>query len=52
MTDQDADRFKEVFEFVKRITAPDFEVTSLGSETMKEWNARFDEVLKEILGCK
>ena len=52
LTDRDAHRFRDVFEFIKRITAPDFDVTSLGSETMREWDAKFDEALTEILGCK
>ena len=52
LTDRDAHRFRDVFEFVRRITAPDFDVTRLGSETMREWDAKFDETLTEILGCK
>jgi hypothetical protein len=52
LTDRDAHRFRDVFEFVKRITAPDFDVTSLGSDTMREWDAKFDEALTEILGCE
>ena len=52
LTDGDAHRFRDVFEFVKRITAPDFDVTSLGSETMKVWDVKFDEALTEILGCE
>jgi hypothetical protein len=52
LTGRDAHRFRDVFEFVQRITAPDFDVTSLGSETMREWDAKFDETLTEILGCK
>ena len=52
LTDRDAHRFRDVFEFIKRITAPDFDVTSLGSDTMREWDAKFDEALTEILGCK
>ena len=52
LTDTDAHRFTEVFEFVKRITARDFDVTSLGSDKMREWDAKFDETLREILGCK
>ena len=52
LTDRNADRFREVFEFIKRITAPDFDVTSLGSDTMREWDAKFDEALTEILGCE
>lgn len=51
LKDRDAHRFREVFQFVERITAPDFDVTSLGSDTMKEWDAKFDEALTEILGC-
>lgn len=51
LTDRDAYRFRDVFEFIKRITEPDFDVTSLGSDTMKEWDAKFDEALTEILGC-
>ena len=52
LTDRDAHRFRDVFEFVKRITAPDFDVTSLRSDTMREWDAKFDEALTEILGGK
>ncbi len=52
LTDRNAHRFRDVFQFVKRITAPDFDVTSLESETMREWDAKFDEALSEILGCK
>jgi len=52
LTDRDAHRFRDVFEFVKRITAPDFDVTSLGSDTIREWDAKFDETLTDILGCK
>jgi hypothetical protein len=52
LTDWDAHRFRDVFEFVKRITAPDFDVTSLGSDTIREWDAKFDETLTDILGCK
>jgi hypothetical protein len=52
LTDTDTHRFTEVFEFVKRITARDFDVTSLGSDKMREWDAKFDETLIEILGCK
>ena len=51
LKDRDAYRFRDVFEFIKRITEPDFDVTSLGSDTMKEWDAKFDEALTEILGC-
>ena len=52
LTDRNAHRFRDVFEFVKLITTPDFDVTSLESETMREWDAKFDEALTEILGCK
>ena len=52
LTDANAHRFRDVFQFVKRITAPDFDVTSLESETMREWDAKFDEALSEILACK
>ena len=52
LTDRDAYRFRDVFEFVKRITAPDFDVTNLGSDTMREWDAKFDEALTEILECE
>ena len=52
LTDRDAHRFRDVFEFIKRITAPDFDVTSLQSDTMREWDAKFDEALTEILGGK
>jgi hypothetical protein len=52
LTDRDAHRFRDVFEFIKRITAPDFDVTSLRSDTMREWDAKFDEALTEILGGK
>ena len=52
LTDRDAHRFRDVFEFVKRITSPDFDVTSLGSDTMREWDAKFDETLTDILGCQ
>ena len=52
LTDRNADRFRDVFEFIKRITAPDFDVTSLESDTMREWDAKFDEALTEILGCE
>ena len=49
LTDRDAHRFSDVFEFVRLITAPDFDMTSLGSDTMREWDAKFDEALAQIL---
>ena len=52
LTERNAHRFRDVFEFIKRITAPDFDVTSLESETMREWDAKFDEALTVILGCQ
>ena len=52
LTDSDACRFSDVFEFIKRITAPDFDVATLGSDTMREWDTKFDEALSEILGRK
>lgn len=52
LSDRDAHRFRDVFEFVKHITAPDFDLTSLESDTMREWDAKFDEALTEILGGK
>ena len=52
LTDSDACRFRDVFEFIQRITASDFDVTTLGSDTMKEWDTKFDEALTEILGRK
>ena len=52
LTDGDVDRFSDVFEFVKLITAPDFDVASLGSDTMREWDVKFDEALIQILGRK
>lgn len=52
LTDSDACRFSDVFEFIKQITAPDFDVATLGSDTMREWDTKFDEALSEILGRK
>ena len=52
LTDSDAHRFSDVFEFIKHITDPDFDVSSLGSDTMREWDAKFEETLTEILKCK
>jgi hypothetical protein len=52
LTDSDACRFSDVFEFIKQITAPDFDVATLGSDTMREWYTKFDEALSEILGRK
>ena len=52
LTDSDACRFSDVFEFIKRITAPDFDVATLESDTMREWDTKFDEALSEILGRK
>ena len=43
---------RDVFEFIKSITAPDFYDTGLGLDTMREWDAKFDEALTEILECK
>ena len=52
LTDSDAHRFSDVFEFIQRITDPDFDVSSLGSDAMREWDAKFEETLTEILKCK
>ena len=52
LSDRDAYRFRDVFEFIKRITEPDFDVTSLGSDTMREWDAKFDEALTKIIRCE
>jgi hypothetical protein len=35
LTDRDAHRFSDAFDFVKRITAPDFDITSFGSDTIR-----------------
>ncbi len=52
LADSDAHRFSDVFEFIQRITDPDFDVSSLGSDAMREWDTKFEETLTEILKCK